>query len=192
MSDRLTLRKEMREKRRALSPQAQKKAANALCTRLLKRRDIQKARHIAVYLANDGEIDPAVFACHASRLGKRIYLPSLHPLRKGHLWFGSITGRRIKNRFGIAEPDPRYNRMLSGRQLDVILLPLVAFDLQGGRLGMGGGFYDRTFAFLQRGYFARPKLLGLAHHFQQVPQLNIASWDVPLADVVSDKPAFSG
>jgi 5-formyltetrahydrofolate cyclo-ligase len=69
-----------------------------------------------------------------------------------------------------------------------VLLPLVAFDPQGGRLGMGGGYYDRTFAFLngQKGG-QKPKLIGLAHHFQQIPKLPIESWDVPLNAIVTDE-----
>lgn len=187
MSDRLTLRKQMRAKRRALTSQAQQIAARRLCKHLLHHPVVAKSRHIAVYLSNDGEIDPAFFARHAQRLGKQIYLPALHPVRKGHLWFGPLQGRRTWNRFGIAEPDPAYNRMRPARRLDLILVPLVAFDAQGGRLGMGGGFYDRTFAFLQRGQHTKPRLFGLAHAFQQVPKLNTASWDIPLNTVITDR-----
>jgi 5-formyltetrahydrofolate cyclo-ligase len=187
MSDRLTLRKQMRSKRRALTSQAQKKAARRLCKHLLHHPVVAKAQHIAVYLSNDGEIDPSIFAQTALKLGKRVYLPALHPIRKSHLWFGPLQGRRINNRFGIAEPDPTYNRMFTARTLDLVLVPLVAFDKDGGRLGMGGGFYDRTFAFLQHGACVKPKLFGLAHHFQQVHKLNTASWDIPLAAVITDQ-----
>ncbi len=91
----------------------------------------------------------------------------------------------VKNRFGILEP--RSRQKISPQQLDVVLLPLLAFDQQGNRLGMGGGYYDRTFAFLrQKAWRKRPLLIGIAHDFQQVAELEHAPWDVPLAMVVNN------
>jgi 5-formyltetrahydrofolate cyclo-ligase len=72
------------------------------------------------------------------------------------------------------------------RKLDVVLLPLVAFDRRGNRLGMGGGFYDRTFAPRGRGRVSAPRLIGLAHGFQQVAELVDQPWDVPLRGVLTD------
>jgi len=67
------------------------------------------------------------------------------------------------------------------------LLPLVAFDQQGERLGMGGGYYDRTFEFLRRSGLNKPKLIGLAHDFQQVDAIPTEAWDVPLTAIVTNK-----
>jgi 5-formyltetrahydrofolate cyclo-ligase len=95
-------------------------------------------------------------------------------------------GELRRNRFGIGEPrGPR----LPWRRLDLVLLPLVAFDAGGGRLGMGGGFYDRTFAALRarRGQWQRPALVGLAHGFQRVAALPREAWDVPLAAVATER-----
>src|SRR5690606_40461575 len=65
-------------------------------------------------------------------------------------------------------------------------LPLVAFDARGNRLGMGGGFYDRTFARAPRARTLRPRLVGLAHHFQQVASLPAEPWDIPLDAIATD------
>ena len=67
-------------------------------------------------------------------------------------------------------------------------MPLVGFDPEGGRLGMGGGFYDRSLAYRNRhAYCRKPALLGLAHECQKVDRLALASWDVPLEATVTDR-----
>lgn len=69
-------------------------------------------------------------------------------------------------------------------------MPLVGFDATGNRLGMGGGFYDRSFAFKRIQPQQRPLLIGLAHSFQQLPQLPVASWDTPVDMVVTERAVF--
>lgn len=187
ISDRVSIRQHMRQQRMALSPEQQLLNARNLCQQLLSFPGLQRAQNVAVYLANDGEIDPIVFASKQLYRGKTCYLPSLHPLKKGHLWFADYTSPRVKNRFGIEEPNPKHCAMLNPKQLDIVLLPLVAFDQDGGRLGMGGGFYDRSFEFLTNSLTGKPKLIGLAHHFQQVTKLPTESWDIPLHAIVTDK-----
>lgn len=186
-SDRVSIRQHMRQKRSAISPEQQLQNARNLCLQLMNFPGLQRAQNIAVYLANDGEIDPIVFATKLLHRGKTCYLPSLHPLKDGHLWFANYVSPRIKNRFGIEEPNHKIAPMINPKQLDVVLLPLVAFDRHGGRLGMGGGFYDRSFEFLGKGSASKPKLIGLAHDFQEVDQLPIESWDIPLSAIVTNK-----
>lgn len=189
-NDRSDIRTFMRQQRNALSDQEQLAAAKHISQHILSQSWYQRAQNIGVYLANDGEADPIVFATKALYRGKTCLLPSLHPLKKGQLWFADYHGPQKINRFGISEPDPKSNTMIEAKQLDIVFMPLVAFDSKGGRLGMGGGFYDRTFEFLQRTPQAKPKLIGLAHHFQQVETLPIESWDVPLSAIITDKGLF--
>lgn len=96
----------------------------------------------------------------------------------------------VCNRFGIPEPR-RSQRRLPPWLLQLVLMPLVGFDKRGGRLGMGGGFYDTTFAFKHQKMGARPTLIGLAHACQEVESLPLAHWDVPLNAIATDKHCFS-
>src|SRR5690606_7992459 len=93
------------------------------------------------------------------------------------------------NRFGILEPN-QAAQSIDIQQLDLILLPLVGFDAQGRRLGMGGGYYDRSLAFKKVYKKLGPKLIGLAHAIQQVDALTVDIWDVPLDAIVTDKKLF--
>lgn len=186
-NDRSSIRAFMRHQRQQLTDQQQLQLARQLSQHLFQLPVLQRAHNIGVYIANDGEIDPIVFATKSLYRSKNCLLPSLHPLKEGQLWFGAYDGPKIKNRFDIEEPDHKRNEMFAAKQLDVVLMPLVAFDDKGGRLGMGGGFYDRTFEFLLKNSMQKPKLIGLAHHFQQVEALPLEAWDVPLTAIVTDK-----
>ena len=91
------------------------------------------------------------------------------------------------NRFGIPEPDLPAASRCPVLALDLVLVPLVAFDEAGNRLGMGGGFYDRTFRYLRhRTCWRRPHLVGIAYDAQRVPAIDARRWDVPLDAVVTE------
>ena len=124
----------------------------------------------------------------AAASGKRCYLPVLHPFLHGRLLFCRWQpGERLwPNRFGILEPRSRRDHILPARRLDLVIVPLLGFDIACHRLGMGGGYYDRTFAFLnQRRHIRRPLLIGLAHELQLVDRLDPQPWDVQLDAVVT-------
>jgi len=182
------LRRHLRQQRNALSPLQQRHASQQLAKHLLANPDLYRARHIAIYLPNDGEISPLPYMQAARRRGIRVYLPVLHPLIPGKLAFSPYTShtRLRPNRFGIAEPAFSASLKRPAWAMDAILFPLVGFDEHGGRLGMGGGFYDRTFAFSRTRPRLAPKLIGLAHDFQRVDSLPIEPWDVPLHSVVTE------
>ena len=178
----------MRQKRRALPPLQQKQAAKGLALSLKSSDLFKRCKHVAIYLANDGEIDPYLFIKQLWRSKKYCYLPVIHPIKKNSLWFYRYEKKTqlTPNRFGILEPSLKNKRRIPPWALDLVLFPLVAFDSKGGRLGMGGGFYDRTFEFTQ----SRTKLYGLAHHFQEVDKLPTEPWDIPLHGVATDKQLF--
>jgi 5-formyltetrahydrofolate cyclo-ligase len=187
---RAQLRRHLRVQRRALSRHAQRQAAQGLYKQLAQHPLFRRARQIALYLPNDGEIDPRPLLRAAQRRGKATYLPVLSPWPRSKMVFQRIhAGDPLrKNRFGIYEP--RRNGKLQRKvwTLDLVLLPLVGFDRHGARLGMGGGFYDRSLAYRSmRKNWHKPTLLGLAHECQQVERLATASWDVPLQGTVTDK-----
>lgn len=186
---RAQLRKILRETRRALSAHAQRRAARNLQRNLAGNSRFLRARRVALYLANDGEIDPALVRQHLHARKRQVYLPVLARWPRERMYLQRVSaGERLRlNRFGIAEPVPRRSRQLPIWALDMILLPLVGFDERGGRLGMGGGFYDRALAYRKRRRsWHGPCLLGLAHDCQQVDELTLACWDVPLLATVTD------
>lgn len=189
----LELRTQLRAQRRALSAAAQKHAAAALAARVAATRLFRVSRRVAAYIANDGEIDPADVIERIWRMRKHAYLPVLSPLRHDRLWFARVEPgmEYTPNRFGIPEPVVKRSALIRAEELDLILLPLVAFDLAGNRIGMGGGFYDKSLAFLrQRRYLRKPHIVGLAHEFQRVHKLTPDSWDVPLAGIVTDAASY--
>lgn len=185
MSPRSEVRSRLRQQRRALS-----RAARACCARQVARRLaasplFRAARRIAVYLPHDGELDPTPLLRRAWACGKTCYLPVLHGKRLVFAAYRKGDGLR-RNRFGIPEPVLPALKRVGAVALDLILVPLVAFDAQGNRLGMGAGFYDRTLAArARRTHWRRPRLIGVAYDFQQVAKLAPAPWDVPLDSVVT-------
>jgi 5-formyltetrahydrofolate cyclo-ligase len=184
------LRRMLRKARRALTPAEQRQAARDLYRQLAQHPLFRRARHLSLYLPTDGEIDPRLLLREAQRRGKTTYLPVLSAWPRTKMVFQRVSpGEKLRpNRFRILEPrvDPARQRKVW--TLDLVLLPLVGFDDGGGRLGMGGGFYDRSLAYLaRRKNWRKPTLLGLAHECQKVPRLDQASWDVPLQATLTDK-----
>ncbi len=192
---RQTLRRQLRQRRRALSPNAQRRAGQTLTRQLRNHPWLAKAKKVALYWPADGELDPRPLAKMLWRMGVNCYLPVLHPWLKRKLWFTPFTAqtRFRRNRFGIPEPLAHQSAPLSAQHLDLVLTPLVGFDRTGGRLGMGGGFYDATFAFKRRtpGH-RKPKLIGLAHSCQEVERLPLEAWDIPLDAVVTEREVIVG
>lgn len=188
--DTKALRQQIRKHRRALNDLEREQASFLLCERIASSREFQKSKHIAFYLANDGEIDLSLLIEHAWQQGKCCYLPVLAEPNSQRLWFIPYTAstKLINNRFGIPEPIHSHKmRLRKTLSLDLILMPLVAFDSQGNRVGMGGGFYDRTLAFLKhRKYWHKPNLLGVAYEFQKQTQLEVKPWDIPLQAIATD------
>ncbi len=190
LQHRQQLRTILRQRRRALNPQQQRQAARKLTLKLKALPCVRQARHIAAYVASDGEIDPANFLAWAQQRGKTVWLPVVcddHPLHPLGLRFAIAPtpkqrGGWQRNRYGIREP--RARRHTTPAKLDLLLLPLVGFDAHGNRLGMGGGYYDRLLQKLGR-LPRRPRYIGLAHRCQQVPQLIQAHWDQPVDGVIS-------
>ena len=184
------LRRQLRQARRTLSPQQQKRAARDLYRQLAQHPLLRRCRHIALYLPNDGEIDPRPLLREAQRRGKATYLPVLKRWPRTRMSFQRVyPGEPLShNRFRIPEPQYLPARQRKVWTLDLVLLPLVGFDEQGGRLGMGGGFYDRSLAYRQlRKNWHKPTLLGVAHECQRVDRLALASWDIRLQGVVTDR-----
>ena len=190
MQDKQNLRKTLRKARRSLSQQEQYKAAQNLTKNFLQLPYLHRAKNIALYLASDGEINPEFIIQALWKIGKNIYLPVLDPYHSGKLWFIRYTPTTplALNRYHIREPvraSSSFSR-ISPQNLHLVLLPLVGFCPLGRRLGMGGGYYDRTFAFKKRCALTTPRLIGLAHECQKVSQIPTEGWDIPLDSILTD------
>ena len=185
-----TLRRKIRSQRRELSPEQQQRAATDLASNLMASRFLLRHKRIACYLANDGEIETWPIIESLWSLRKQVYLPVISQLPWKPLLFAPFNPDSIMsyNRFGIAEPDVPAGKRITARRLDLVFLPLVAFDLAGNRIGMGQGYYDRSLQFIkQRKYWRSPLMTGLAHDFQCLENIDNEKWDVPLQYAITDK-----
>ncbi|MEW8505636.1 MAG: 5-formyltetrahydrofolate cyclo-ligase [Candidatus Thiodiazotropha sp.] len=152
------------------------------------------SHRIAFYHAVRGEMDPAPLMQLAQRAGKSVFLPVLRNRPANRLWFApcfSDTSFCI-NRYGIPEPNFKHRQLIMPWALDLVFVPLIAFDSEGNRLGMGGGYYDRTFAMRRKhNHLKGPRLVGLAHEFQKQPQLSTMPWDIPLDAVITEAAIYN-
>ncbi|KJY94789.1 5-formyltetrahydrofolate cyclo-ligase [Pseudoalteromonas ruthenica] len=189
---RIDIRKKMREMRKSLSTSEQKRAADDLIINFLQVAKVTEGTQVGGYLANDGE--PSLSPIFEDLWAKKAVpnLPIIHPFSRTHLLFQRYeeNSPMSTNRYGILEPKLNCSHVCPVAQLDYILTPLVAFDSQGNRLGMGGGYYDRTLAQIPADRSQRPLLIGIAHQCQEVAQLPVASWDVPLDYIVTPKTIY--
>lgn len=182
--DKTSLRQQLRRHRRTLSRTRQALAAQRISLRVMRTHWWRTATRIAFYWPADGEASPLPLLRESLRSGKQCYLPVIE--HKQLLFREFHRGGKLRrNRYNI--PEPKGITTCPAHQLDVILLPLVAFDTQCNRLGMGAGFYDRTFA----SYSTRkPLRVGLAYEFQKVTCLPTDPWDVPLHSIITDSRTY--
>ena len=183
MPERSALRRRYRALRRGLSQPAQRLHAERIRRRFMASPLLWRARRIAAYLSIDGEPDLRPLLRQLHGLGKTLALPVVEDGSRMSFFAQHPKAQLVVNRFGIEEPAPQAP-WVNPLALDLVLMPLVAFDGQGGRLGMGGGFYDRRFGPLPPGL--RPLLVGIAHAIQQCDGLPVAPWDLPLDGVLTE------
>ena len=182
--DRTALRRELRNRRRELPAGERIAAAERLAAQLLALPFAPSSGYVAGYWAMDGEIALHVWQLRLPR--ECVYcLPVLND--DGRLRFAPWRpgDALVSNRHGIPEPDIAETSMLEPEQMDLVVAPLVGFDGRGHRLGMGGGWYDRSFAF-RRGRAAPPHLVGAAFAAQQVDTVSPEAWDMPLDALCSE------
>lgn len=177
------LRQQIRKTRANLTALQQQQAEDSITQQALALIEAQNAQHIALYVSFDGEISTEKLIKTLWAQDKHVYLPVLHPFNPNHLLFLRYLPETpmLKNKFGIWEPKLNVQNVLPLKELDILFTPLVAFDKQGNRLGMGGGFYDRTLQNWRNSSFIP---VGLAHQCQQVEQLPTEAWDVPLHQIL--------
>jgi 5-formyltetrahydrofolate cyclo-ligase len=186
--DRDALRRAMRRTRRAL-PQQDRRIAARRFTLIADRAHLLKPRsRIGVYHAYGAEADLTHLIHRAWQRGCELYLPVITHRRSSRMEFFRFDPRTplTKNAFGIPEPPADAAARIAVLHLDIIFMPLVAFDPFGTRLGSGAGFYDRCLQHLHAArVWRRPKLIGVAYAQQQVARLDPSPWDVPMDGVIT-------
>ena len=179
------LRRSLRQ-RRASVGQAQRAAAAAAAASLLDSLpDWAQCRRLGLYQSGSEEFDCAPIAALARERGMALYLPVMEAHSQLSFAPWDDGDELTVNRYGIAEPDTGAAR-IAVSALDLVLVPLVGWDRRGGRLGMGGGYYDRALAVA-----VRPTLVGLAYAAQEVACVPMDSWDIPLDYVLTERELVS-
>ncbi len=180
------LRSQLQQQRNALTTAQQALTSQKICQQVSQANSFKNAQHIAFYTPVKGEADPLPLQ---NKANKSFYLPVLSIENKFHLNFVKIDkNTKYKNNiYAIPEPIYTPQDIIPVTQLDLVIMPLVAADKKGHRMGMGGGYYDRSFAFKLDSNADFPKLLGFAYDFQLVDKLIAESWDVPLDFIATDR-----
>ena len=178
-------RRDLRQKilgiRRAMPPSTVKDVSKEVCDAVKNLDSFKNARTVASYMSCNGEVDPIFLESDKSKI---FTFPVVQ--EDGTLIFVKPNGDFRRGSFGIPEPENGIEIEIS--QIDIVLVPLVAADSEGNRLGHGGGYYDKTFAIERNS--KRPLLVGLAHDFQIVEKLEVNSWDVPMDLLITQSRVF--
>jgi 5-formyltetrahydrofolate cyclo-ligase len=182
---RAALRRELKQRRHALDARTRIAAAEQLAAQLAAVPAMSRPGYLGGYWAVGGEMslhavmprlaDGIVYCLPRLTRGKTL---EFAPWRPGD--------PLAANRFGIPEPDLEPTSFMSAEHLSAVLVPLLGFDRQGNRLGMGGGYYDRSFAFRQAGA-STPLMIGIAFACQEVDILPRQAWDVPLDLIATER-----
>ncbi len=179
------LRKAALDARRSLNDAERTAASAKICDRIIHSHEFRSARAIACYLPTVDEVDPSQVIERAWRANKRIFVPVTDT--HGAMNFCEVTPETVvtRNEYGIFEPVSGI--FIDTKLLDLVITPVVAFDNDNNRVGMGGGYYDRSFQFLRnRRKWLKPKLIGVAFACQRVANITPNTWDIPLYRVVSE------
>lgn len=188
MSIRTDIRKKIIAERKQLDLFTQQNHSLKICQRFLELVESIPCDHLASYIAHNGEANPQEILDLESE--RKHYLPLLDRENPSHLLFQHyhFHDKLSVNQFGIPEPQFDEQKLINAEDLDCVLVPLVAFDTEGNRLGMGVGYYDHTFKFLQNVKRPhKPMLVGLAYEFQKVENCEAKAWDIPLDFVITER-----
>jgi len=179
------LREKALRARRGLGVENRATASTIICDRVTSTREFQSAANIACYIPMSDEVDTRPIIARAWRANKRVFVPVMR--NSGEMFFREIrTDTTLqRNRMSIWEPDT--GDIVAPRLLQLVITPTVAFDRDCNRIGMGGGYYDRCFAFLRhRKHWLQPKLMGVAFKCQKVEKISPNAWDIQLSRVFTE------
>jgi len=182
------LRHHLKAQREALSPLQRECFAQQMVSHVITLPLYEKATHLGFYWGKGAEMNPTFLLETALKAGKKCYLPVVPPLHQETLCFIPYTAQTplSPNQYGVLEPPYSEKEIHPLETFHIIFVPLVGFDMKGHRLGMGGGFYDKTFSYQKKTPEAPPVLLGLAYECQKVETLPVDEWDIPLKGIITE------
>ena len=177
MNTKDSLRKEISLKRKNLSKKERLESEESLVQLWESVGDSYKKNKVALYWPINGEVATNALISYFFSNGSKCFLPVISNNEENKLIDFALfeeQSRLVKNRFGI--PEPNKSKIIDLNQLDIIFLPCVCFDSRGNRIGMGGGFYDKTLSYLSKK--EKTKLIILAYDFQEVESCLPESHDI--------------
>jgi 5-formyltetrahydrofolate cyclo-ligase len=188
-SGKTEIRRQLRRARNAVPVGLRLAAARHAMRLALHHRLLARTRRAGFYIPAKGEFDCLPLIDRALHMGMACYLPMVPPTRQKKLWFSKLGDgpHWALNRYGIPEY-VRHSGRIRVTGLDILFMPMLGFDRQGYRMGMGGGYYDSSLAYLaKRRHWRRPLLIGLAFEIQGLEQLPSDPWDIPLDGVITER-----
>jgi 5-formyltetrahydrofolate cyclo-ligase len=181
----IAMRNDARAARAALGPDERERASKKIADTVIRSPWFRRSTLIACYLPMPEEVDTWPLIDRAWRMKKRIFAPILEKnftLRFRELGAESTL---VFNQYGL--PEPEAGESIAARALDLVITPVVAFDDDYNRIGMGGGYFDRTFSFLKhRKLLFHPKLIGVAFSCQRVEKIAPSPWDIRVFSVIDE------
>jgi len=186
-ADKKQLRTHIMEARKTMSPEERKLRSERACSHLLACEQVVSSKAIMAFYPFGAELDILPFIEQAKKQGQEIWLPLTRPSERRLVPYVFSGPEMLKQGvYGIWEPDPEKAVPADVEKLDVVLVPGVAFDRSGGRMGYGGGYYDRFLA----GLMHRPFLLGIGFSMQVVDHVPLEPHDIPLDALVTEEGLF--
>lgn len=179
------LRKAARAARSSLSSKERDKASEKIVDKVIRSSWFRSGRFVACYLSTEEEVDTWSLIERAWRMNKRVFAPRIEKNFTMQFCELSAQSKLVLNQYGL--PEPQDGEIIAPRALDLVITPVVAFDDDGNRIGMGGGYFDRTFSFLKdRKLLFHPKLIGLAFSCQRVDKIAPNPWDIRIFQLINE------
>ena len=189
--NKIEIRKSIRNQRKQLLSSVVAQASLQVTEKISHLPEFQNAKNIAYYISHENEIDLSSLARHATELNKSLYLPVFSDEKKLAFYAVDANTQFQKDKWGIEEPVVSKQWPVKPSTLDLILIPMVAFDAQCNRLGRGAGCYDRYLSFTKNIVRdKRPVLIGVAYEFQRVDEIISECWDVSMDFIVTEKSIY--
>lgn len=190
-NEKKALRKEILTKRKNIDTAEKEEMDKKILDRFFESKYYKEAKKIFIYISYDSEIDTIKIIDKAFKDGKKIYVPRTE-FESRLMDAVEITSfdNLIKSSYGILEPSIN-TPYINPNELDLIVVPGVAFDKKGGRMGYGAGFYDRYFKKINKDNIEKITKLALAYDFQVLEEVPMSAQDVPVDYIITEKEFIS-